>query len=73
VRAAVGRDKATVEEFFDLVGEERCHLAKLVSADAAGRPATVIAARCPNATVSADAFHMAAWATKALDEVRRDI
>jgi transposase len=70
--AAAGRDKATLETFFDLLGEQRCDQVKLVSADAAEWIATVVAQRCPNATLCADAFHMVAWATKALDEVRRD-
>ena len=73
VWAAVGRDKATLEQFFDLLGEERSHLVKLVSADAAEWIATVVAERCPDATLCADAFHMVAWATRALDDVRREI
>jgi transposase len=73
VWAAVGRDKATLGQFFDLLGEERSHLVKLVSADAAEWIATVVAERCPNATLCADAFHMVSWATRALDDVRREI
>ncbi len=71
VWAAVGRDKATLEQFFDLLGEERSALITLVSADAAEWIATVVRERCANATLCADAFHMVAWATKALDEVRK--
>jgi transposase len=73
VWAAVGRDKATLGQFFDLLGEERSHQVKLVSADAAEWIATVVAERCPNATLCADAFHMVSWATRALDDVRREI
>ena len=73
VWAAVGRDKATLEGFFDLLGEERSSLIKLVSADAAEWIASVVRERCPNATLCADAFHMVQWATKALDEVRKEI
>ena len=73
VWAAVGRDKATLEQFFDLLGEERSARIRLVSADAAEWIAAVVAQRCPNATLCADAFHMVAWATKALDEVRKGI
>jgi len=73
VWAAVGRDKTTLEQFFDLLGEERSALVKLVSADAAEWIATVVGERCPNATLCADAFHMVSWATKALDDVRREI
>ena len=73
VWAAPGRDKVTLEQFFDLLGEERSHLVKLVSADAAEWIATVVAERCPGATLCADAFHMVSWATRALDDVRREI
>src|ERR1022692_3747797 len=65
VWAAPGRDKVTLEQFFDLLGEGRSQLVKLVSADAAEWIATVVGERCPNATLCADAFHMVAWATKA--------
>jgi transposase len=73
VWAAVGRDKATLEAFFDLLGDERSCLIKLVSADAAEWIASVVRERCQNATLCADAFHMVAWATKVLDEVRKEI
>ncbi len=70
---AVGRDKATLESFFELLGEERSALIRLVSADAAEWIRSVVADRCPNATLCADAFHVVQWATRALDEVRRQI
>jgi transposase len=73
VWAAVGRDKATLNAFFDLLGEERSALIKLVSADAAEWIATVVRERCLNATLCADAFHIVARATRALDEVRKQI
>ena len=73
VWAAVGRDKATLERFFDLLGEERSCLITPVSADAAEWIATVVREPCPNATSCADAFHMVQWATRALDEVRKEI
>ncbi len=71
--AAVGRDKAALEKFFELLGEERCALIELVSADAAEWIATVVEERCPNVTLCADAFHMVQWATRALDEVRKGL
>lgn len=73
VWAAPGRDKDTLETFFALLGEERSASISLVSADAADWIATVVAEKCPNATLCADPFHMVAWATKALDEVRRQV
>ena len=71
--AQPGRDMATLGKFFDELGEDRSALITLVSADAAEWIATVVAERCPNATLCADPFHMVAWATGALDEVRRQV
>ena len=73
VWAGVGRDIKTLEKFFDLLGKERSSQVTLVSADAAEWIATVVKERCPNATLCADPFHMVQWATKALDEVRREL
>lgn len=73
VWAAVGRDKDTLGKFFDQLGTERAKEIKLVSADAADWIGTVVAERCENATLCLDPFHIVAWATDALDEVRRDI
>src|SRR5664280_2025287 len=52
---------------------KRCAQITLVSADAAEWIATVVAARCQNAELCLDPFHIVAWATKALDEVRREV
>jgi len=71
VWAAPGRDEATLRRFFDALGAERAARITHVSADAAHWIATVVAERCPNAVRCADAFHVVAWATDALDEVRR--
>lgn len=73
VWAAPGRDKDTLRGFFDALGPERCQLITHVSADAADWIADVVAERCPNAVQCADAFHVVAWATKALDQVRRQV
>jgi transposase len=71
VWAAPGRDKATLNAFFDALGEQRCAAVTHVSADGADWIASVVAARCPQAVRCADPFHVVAWATDALDEVRR--
>ena len=71
VWAAPGRDVATLNRFFDLLGDERCALITHVSADAAEWIARAVARRCPNAVRCADPFHVVAWATDALDVVRR--
>ena len=57
--ARPGRDSTTLDKFFDSLGAQRCAQITLVSADAAEWIVTVVAARC--------------WATKALDEVRREV
>ena len=56
-----------------MLGEERSALIRLASADAAEWIATVVRERCRNATLCADAFHMVQWATRALDEARKEI
>jgi transposase len=73
VWAAPGKERRTLEGFFDLLGEERCGRIRLVSADGAEYIAGVVAERCPNATVCADPFHVVSWATKALDEEHRQL
>jgi transposase len=71
VWAAEGRDRATVGAFFDALGPERTARLTHVSADGADWIAAVVAARAPQAIRCADAFHVVAWATEALDVVRR--
>ncbi|GAC1605246.1 MAG: ISL3-like element IS1557 family transposase [Acidimicrobiales bacterium] len=71
--AAPGRDEATLRTFFDLLGEERCAAITLVSADAAEWIANVVRERCQHATLCLDPFHIVAWATAALDDVRREV
>jgi len=71
VWAAPGRTSATVGEFFDLLGPERCAEITHVSADGADFIDTIVADRCPGAVRVADPFHVVKWATDALDEVRR--
>jgi len=73
VWAAPGRDEQTLEGFFDALGEARSRQLTHVSADAAGWIASVVARRCPQARVCLDPFHIVAWATDALDVVRRQV
>jgi transposase len=70
--AGVGRESTTVHEFFDALGPERCAAITLVSADSARWITKAVAARCPHALQCADPFHVIAWATDALDQVRRE-
>lgn len=69
--AAPGRDSATLQQFFDVLGPDRCALITHVSADGAQYISTVVKACCPNAVRCADPFHVVGWATDALDVLRR--
>ena len=73
VWAAPGRDEATLERFFEQLGESRCRQITYVSADAASWISNVVQRRCPKAIRCLDAYHTVAWATEALDEVRRAV
>ena len=73
VWAKAGRDKKTLEAFFDTLGEQRCDKIRLVSADGAEWIGGVVKQKCQNATVCMDPFHVVQWCTDALDEVRRDV
>lgn len=72
VWAAEGRTSATVEAFLDALGPQRVAQLRFVSTDAANWIVPVIKRRCPKAVVCTDPFHVAQWASKALDEVRRE-
>lgn len=72
VWAGKGRDAATLRGFFDALGPERSAALTHVSADGAEWIHTVVAQRAPQAVLCLDPFHVVAWATKALDAVRRD-
>ncbi|MCZ7629436.1 MAG: transposase [Microthrixaceae bacterium] len=72
VWAAKGRSKEVVGAFFDALGDERAALLEFVTADGATWITDVVAARAPDAIVCLDTFHVIGWATKALDEVRRE-
>lgn len=71
VWVAPGRDEATLHRFFDDLGKDRAALLTDVSADMATWIARVVAKRAPRAVVSADPFHVVAWAIEALDVERR--
>jgi transposase len=71
VWAGPGRNDAALNVFFDELGPERCALLTDVSADMADWIARVVARRAPNASRSADPFHVVAWAIDALDIERR--
>ena len=72
VWAAPGRSKETVEAFFDRLGPERCARIEVVTADGASWIRGPVMARCPEAKLCLDPFHVVQWATDALDSVRRE-
>lgn len=71
--ASPGHDEATLRQFFEQLGPERCSQIRLVSADAAAWIHSVVRERCPNAVLCLDPFHVVQWATRALDDVRRAV
>jgi transposase len=71
VWAGKNRNAATLNRFFDDLGGERAGQLTHVSADGAQWIHDVVAARAPAAVLCLDAFHVVAWATEALDQVRR--
>lgn len=73
VWVAEGRSKAVVAEFFDALGAERAAGLEIVTTDGAEWIRTVVAERAPNAEICLDTFHVISWATKAVDEVRRQL
>jgi transposase len=73
VWAAPGADKAALAEFFTRLGPERCAAITHISSDAAGWIREAVTEHCPRAIRCADAFHVVAWATEALDEQRRTV
>jgi len=73
VWAVPGRDRRTVLQFFDQLGEERCKALELISADMAAWISGPIAERAPQAIRCVDPFHVVMLATSALDDVRREV
>lgn len=73
VWATAGRNEAALSRFFEALGPKRCGELRLISADAAPWIANVVKRYCPQARLCLDPFHVVAWATDALDEVRRQV
>lgn len=68
-----GRSKATVAAFFTALGPERARGLTHVSADGAEWIHAVVVEHAPRAVICLDPFHVVAWATTAVDKVRRRI
>jgi transposase len=73
VWAHEGRNQETMRLFFDELGKSRSWKLTHVSADGAEWIHTVVAERAMNARICLDPFHVAQWATEAVDEVRRQL
>jgi transposase len=70
VWAAEGRNKATLEKFFDELGADRAAKLTHVSADGAEWIHTVVREKASQAVICLDGFHVVMWMMKALDKVR---
>jgi transposase len=73
VWAGKNRTKQTLGMFFDDLGADRAAQLTHVSADGAQWIHDVVTLRAPNAVLCLDAFHVVAWATEALDNLRRQM
>jgi transposase len=73
VWAAEGRSKATVAAFFTALGPDRSAGLTHVGCDGADWIHTVVAEHAPQAQICLDSYHVVAWASEAVDEVRRRI
>lgn len=73
VWAAVGHSEEILRGFFDALGEERCAAITFISADAASWIGNVVGERCEHAVLCIDPFHVVQWASRALDDVRREV
>ena len=69
--AAEGRSQATLQAFFDALGEERYQQVTHVSCDGAAWLQMSVKEHCPQAIICMDAFHLEQWVNEAVDEVRR--
>jgi transposase len=73
VWAGKGRGAQTLERFFDELGGEETKKVRAVSIDMSGGYQKALRARCAQATVCFDPFHVVALANRALDELRRSL
>jgi transposase len=73
VWAAKGRSQASVEAFFTALGAERAAALTHVGCDGADWIHTVVKVQAPNAVLCLDSYHVVAWASQAVEEVRRRI
>lgn len=73
VWAAEGKDESALGSFFQALGPQRAAKLELISTDAAPWFLPVAQRMAPGAVLCTDPFHVVAWASRALDEVRRQL
>ena len=71
VWAGKGTGKAVLEGFFNQLTATQTAAIRCVTADGANWIRACVAKHCPQAVITLDPFHVVAWATDTLDEVRR--
>ena len=69
--AAKGKSSATLGNFFDELGPERCAKLQVVAMDMSGGYEKAVRERCPQADLVYDRFHVVKLLLDAVDEVRR--
>lgn len=70
---ARGRDRAALRPFFDLLGREGCARIEAIAMDMSGPFADEVRARCPQAAIVYDLFHVVAkYGREVIDRVRVD-
>ena len=73
VWAGKDRNKQTLGRFFDDLGADRAAALTHISADGAEWIHDVVTAGAPRAVLCLDAFHVVAWASEALEKIRREM
>jgi len=70
--AAKGKSAATLKQFFELLGPERCAKLEAVTIDMSAAYIKAVTEASPAATIIFDRFHVQRLASQAVDEVRRE-
>jgi len=72
VWAKEGKNAATLEAFFDELGEDRCRNIEIVTADMSAAYTKAVKDRLPHAQLVYDRFHVQKLVSEAVDETRRE-
>lgn len=71
VWVSLDRNRASLEAFFDALGEERSAALHAITLDGSGIYRAIVGERAEQATVCMDPFHVIKWCNDALDEFYR--